>query len=85
MPLEQCARGIDYCIALVDTYIQTKPMCREVLSESVKTSNAAYDFFYLMTARRYGASLVSRDKKLKKIAQNLGIAILPEEPSPHSL
>ncbi len=79
MPHEQCEKGIDYCIDLIDDYIETKTMCREVFSESIKTNHASYDLFYLVLARRYNASILSRDNKMKKIAKGLKIKIINEK------
>lgn len=63
MPFDQCEKGIDYCIDLIDDYIETKTMCREVFSESIKNDHHAYDLFYLIIARRYNALILSRDEK----------------------
>jgi predicted nucleic acid-binding protein len=79
MPLEQCEKGIDYCIDLIDDYIETKTMCREVFSESIKNNHVSYDLFYLVIARRYNASILSRDNKMKKIAKDLKLKIINEE------
>ena len=78
MPTDQCEKGIDYCIDLVDDFIETTSLRREVFSESIKNDHAAYDLFYLIIARRYNASILSRDKMMKKIAKELKIKIVNE-------
>lgn len=79
MATDQCEKGIDYCIDLIDDYIETKSMCREVFSESLKNEHAAYDIFYLIIARRYNGLILSRDKKMNKIAQELKIKTMNED------
>lgn len=76
MPIEVCEKGIDYCLDLIDDYIETTSLCREVFSESYKNNHAAYDLFYIVTARRFNASLLTRDAKMKAIAEALKIIIL---------
>ena len=76
MPAEVCEKGIDYCLDLIDDYIDTRSLCREVFSEAYKNNHSAYDLFYLVTARRYNASLLTRDAKMKDIAAALKIAVL---------
>ncbi len=76
MPVEACEKGIDYCLDLIDDFIETKPLCREVFSESYKNNHSAYDLFYIVIARRNNASLLSRDAKMKTIADALKINTL---------
>jgi len=35
----KCEKGIDYCIDLIDDYIATKFLCREVFGESIKNKH----------------------------------------------
>lgn len=79
MPAEQCEKGIEYCIDLIDDYIETRTLCREVFAETIKNKHASYDLFYLIVARRHNAAMLSRDKKLNGIAKDLRIRILDEE------
>ena len=79
LPLDKCAKGIDYCLDLVDDYINTKNLCREVFSEAIKTEHPAYDLFYLILARRNNAYVMTKDKKMIKMAGELKIKILGSE------
>ena len=76
LDIEKCKEGINYCINLVDDYIQTRAICTEVFTESVILEHSAYDIFYLIVARRNGALLLTKDKKLKKKAKELNIGII---------
>jgi predicted nucleic acid-binding protein len=79
MPFEQCEKGIEYCLDLIDDYIETRVICREVFAESIKNEHSSYDLFYLIVARRHNAAILSRDKKMNKIAEELGIKRLDNE------
>jgi predicted nucleic acid-binding protein len=72
---ENCQNGIDYCLGLIDDYIDTNSMCKEVLFESIHRNHPAYDLFYIVLARRNNAVLISRDVKMKKIAKNMNVLI----------
>jgi len=76
MPTEICEKGILYCIDLVDDFLETRNLCVEVFSESIRASHSAYDLFYLVLARRNNAVLISRDKKLKQLAKEMNVRIL---------
>ncbi len=69
----QCTEGIEFCLNLVDDYVKTKDLWREVFSQSVVEKHSVYDVFYLVIARRNSAQLVTCDKMLKKLAVKLNI------------
>lgn len=75
LPIEKCEKGIDYCLDLVDDYINTKDLCREVFAESIKTEHPAYDLFYLVLARRHNACILTKDKKMIKTASEIKIRL----------
>jgi len=74
----KCEKGIDYCLDLVDDFIDTKNICREVFLESLNTKHSSYDVFYLIVARRHNAVLLTKDKKMISIAKQLRIKVLEE-------
>ena len=76
MEKDKCEKGIDYCLDLVDDYIDTKSICREVFLESINNEHSSYDIFYLVVARRHNASLITKDKKMISIAKNLKISVI---------
>lgn len=76
MEKEKCEKGIDYCIDLIDDYIETKSICREVFSESIHNEHSSYDIFYLIVARRHNALLITKDKKMIAIAKKLKIKVI---------
>jgi len=74
----KCEKGIDYCLDLVDDFIDTKNICREVFLESINTKHSSYDVFYLIVARRHNAVLLTKDKKMISIAKQLKIKVLED-------
>jgi predicted nucleic acid-binding protein len=72
----KCEAAIDYCLDLVDDYIDTKDICREAFSESASRKHPAHDLFYLILARRNGASLLSKDRKMAKMGKAMNIEII---------
>jgi predicted nucleic acid-binding protein len=71
--IEECEKALEYCLGLVDDIIETRSICREAFSEAIKQKHPVYDIFYLVIARRNNALLVSKDKKLLKIAKAMGV------------
>ena len=76
MEKEKCEKGIDYCLDLIDDYIDTKSICREVFFESINNEHSSYDIFYLIVARRHNATIITKDKKMIKIANQLKIKVI---------
>jgi len=55
-------------LALIDIFIRTETLWQEALEIGFNTQHSTYDCFYLALARKEKAVLITRDKKLKKIA-----------------
>ena len=72
----QCLEAIQLCLEMVDDFVSTKELWREVFAQSVSSKHSVYDVFYLVVARRNSAQLVSCDKKLKQLATKMQIPIL---------
>jgi predicted nucleic acid-binding protein len=66
-----CLRGIEFCLNLVDVFIDSKELWREAYLEGVKNSTSTYDMFYLVAARRNSAKLLTCDKKLTETASRV--------------
>ncbi len=72
---EECRRGLTYCLAIVDDLLETRSLCPEVLVESVNANHSVYDMFYLVLARRNDAVLLTRDRKMKTLAEEMNIKV----------
>ncbi len=72
---EECRRGLAFCLDIVDDLLETRSLCPEVLVEAVNSNHSVYDMFYLVLARRQYAVLFTRDRKMKAIAEEMGIKV----------
>jgi predicted nucleic acid-binding protein len=61
---------------LVDEFIDISENNEEAMNESIRTGHSTYDLLYFTLARRYGASLMTLDAKLKELAGNSGIDVI---------
>ena len=61
---------------LVDEFINISENNEEAMNESIRTGHSTYDLLYFTLARRYGASLMTLDAKLKELAENAGIDVI---------
>ena len=70
---EECLQYIDDGLELIDDFFTVKDMWKEVLGESIKNDHSAYDMFYAVLARRNDSTLVSNDKELLSISEEMKI------------
>ena len=71
LPLEEATRGLAIFNKIPIRYIETDMSQTLTLSEQVGIY--AYDAYFLDCAIRYKAPLLTLDRKLKKVAEDLGI------------
>lgn len=60
-------------ISLVDDMRDDEDLWAEVLTESVRLEHSSYDLFYLVLARREGATLFTVDRKLQDLCARNGV------------
>jgi len=70
---DESQQYIDDGIGIIDSYFSEKDLWKEVLRESINNEHSIYDMFYAVLARRNDATLVSNDKELLKICDNMKI------------
>lgn len=68
LSVEQCEKGIDFCIKLPDEYCDEKTMYKEAFTLGCHAAKPVYDMFYLVLARRNNGYLMTLDKTLVDIA-----------------
>lgn len=69
---EALACGRD-AIALVDDFREGETLWAEAMTESVRLDHSSYDLFYLVLARREGATLFTVDRKLQDLCAQNGV------------
>jgi len=63
---------------LVDDLIPDSGLAVEALAESIRLRHPTYDLLYAVLARRTGAALLTRDRKLGSLADSLGVERDPD-------
>ena len=69
---EAVACGRD-AVGLVDRFCDDGELWIEAMGESVRLGHSSYDLFYVVLARRTGATLFTLDKKLQDLNLSLGV------------
>jgi predicted nucleic acid-binding protein len=65
-------------ISLVTDFIDDSSLFPEVLNEAARLNHPVYDMLYIIVCRRNAAALISRDKRLNKLASKEGVTFLFE-------
>ncbi len=74
MDAEEARFLMDGALGLVDEYCSESALAREACAESLRWNHPAYDMFYMVLARRTGATLFTLDKKLMRICRDAGVS-----------
>ena len=76
--IPRCQVLLDRVEALVDCFHDDASLAKEALSESIRYRHPAYDMFYLVLARRTGATLFTLDKKMWALARDMHVNCIEE-------
>lgn len=69
-------KTLELAQSLVDEFIDIAENNEESMNESIRIGHSTYDLLYFTLARRYSATLITLDIKLKNIAENAGIEVI---------
>jgi predicted nucleic acid-binding protein len=72
-PKSLAKRNIEQTLSLIDKFIYPLEYSGEILNISIYTKHSTYDSAYIQAAINYNTSLLTMDKKLSNIAQDLDI------------
>lgn len=75
MSVENGEAAVDGCLDLIDDFIPTRLFAREVFLEATRLRHPSYDVFYLVTARRHNAHLLTVDPTLARLAATFGVRL----------
>ncbi len=70
-----CVGYVQDGIEMVDHFVEASELWKEALEEGMKNSHPIYDMYYAVLARRCNATLITNDKALAKICEELSIKI----------
>ncbi|GAB6041037.1 type II toxin-antitoxin system VapC family toxin [Endothiovibrio diazotrophicus] len=79
LPKPLALERLEEALSLVDHLEADQGLASEALAAAAAVNHPAYDLFYLVLARRYGATLATRDKRLEKAGRSLGIEVVYPE------
>ena len=60
--------------ALVDRFVDDSELWMEAMGEAMRLGHSSYDMFYLVLARRQGATLFTLDRKLQRLCAKAGVS-----------
>ncbi len=75
LPFRSCEKALDHALALPDDFISEQDLYREVFKLSCTLDHPSYDLFYLITARRNNATLLTLDQKLVQLAMKCSVDV----------
>ncbi len=69
---------LEACIGYIDRFDDDKNLAAEALAESFHWKHSSYDMFYLVLARRTGATLFTLDRKMWALAREMHVNCIEE-------
>lgn len=64
---------LNAAVSLVDEFATLSELSEEAFTESVRLDHSTYDLYYLVLARRLGATLFTLDRKLIELCKANGV------------
>lgn len=74
---DNAVRRLDEALALHDAEVPDAELLTEALASACQTGHPVYDQLYVILARRHAASLLTRDRRLSTLAEQLGVGLVP--------
>ncbi len=69
---------VEDCVGYIDRFDDDKNLAAEALAESLRWKHSSYDMFYLVLARRTGATLFTLDKRMRALAREMHVNCIEE-------
>lgn len=67
--------SVDAALDLVTAFVSLGETRTEALSEAIRLDHSPYDMAYFVLARRFGATLLSCDKRLSALCRREGVEV----------
>jgi len=74
LTVEECAARLSEAESMIDEVFEDRELMTEALHQAVAYRHPVYDLLYAVLARRTGASVLTRDRRLADLLSQLGIA-----------
>lgn len=78
LPEKSACIALERSEALVDRFYDDSSLAKEAFREAVRYGHPAYDMFYLVLARRTGATFFTLDKRMRALAQEMHVNCIEE-------
>jgi len=75
LPFNVCEKALEQALALPDDFTNEQDLFREVFKLSCTLDHPSYDIFYLVTARRNNATLLTLNRKLVQLAVKCSVDV----------
>lgn len=75
--LPRCQSALNSSLELPDEFISGDELLQESFKNACLSEHVGYDIFYLVTAERTNASLVTFDDNLRELATEQDVKVLP--------
>ena len=69
---------VEEALSLVDEFYPIEELQAEALQEGIRLDHSTYDMFYVVLARRTGATLFTLDRKLMRLCMEVGVNCVQE-------
>lgn len=77
MSVDDAIERLDAALKLVDRRQSNADLASETLREAAARRHSVYDLFYIVLARREGAVMLTIDRRLRKLAEAMGMSVQP--------
>jgi len=74
--IENAKLSLALGIQLVDEFVPIVELAAESLHEAIRLNHPVYDLYFMVLARRNGATLLTVDEKLKALCLDCGVTVL---------
>lgn len=82
LELEEALAIFEDAVGLVDRFVSPGDLSIEVMRESIRLDHPAYDLYFMVLARRNGATLFTLDRRLQDLCMQTGVdCIVLQDPS----
>ncbi|MCL1947304.1 MAG: type II toxin-antitoxin system VapC family toxin [Chitinivibrionia bacterium] len=71
-----CLKHIQNGIDIVDNFISAKEIWQDAFCAGIENRHSIYDMMYVITAKKYNATLITNDNKLSAICENNNVKVL---------
>lgn len=76
MDEENAKLSMALAIQLVDEFVPTVDIAIESLHEAIRLNHSVYDVYFMVLARRNGATMLTSDERLKRLCLDNGVNVL---------